>query len=65
MDLSNQRKIKQGLKENLPQFILLILVTGFVGAMVGLERSIFPEFAATYFDVMEFPKQSQIITLVN
>jgi MFS family permease len=54
MDLSNQRKIKQGLKENLPQFILLILVTGFVGAMVGLERSIFPEFAATYFDVTSF-----------
>ncbi len=30
-----------GLKENLEQFTLLIVVNAFVGGMVGLERSIF------------------------
>ena len=31
-----------GLRENWPQFALLVLVNGFVGAMVGLERSVLP-----------------------
>jgi MFS family permease len=31
-----------GLRENWPQFALLVLVTAFVGAMVGLERSVLP-----------------------
>ncbi|GAB4127196.1 MAG: MFS transporter [Raineya sp.] len=38
-----------GLKENWKQFSLLVLVNAFVGAMVGLERSIFPEFAEKIF----------------
>jgi MFS family permease len=33
---------KLGLRENLPQFSLLVLVNAFVGAMVGLERTILP-----------------------
>ena len=33
---------RTGIGENLPQFILLIIVNAFVGAMVGLERSILP-----------------------
>src|SRR5687768_12370760 len=40
---------KLGLKENARQFWLLVLVNGFVGAMVGLERSVIPEFAETVF----------------
>lgn len=40
-----------GLRENLPQFILLIVVNAFVGAMIGIERSIFPEFAAFKFNI--------------
>lgn len=40
-----------GLKQNLPQFVLLIVVNAFVGAMIGIERSIFPEFAAFKFDI--------------
>jgi hypothetical protein len=28
-----------GLRENLPQFALLVAINAFVGAMVGLERS--------------------------
>jgi MFS family permease len=38
-----------GLRENLPQFALLALVNGFVGAMVGLERSILPAMAEREF----------------
>jgi MFS family permease len=40
-----------GLKQNLPQFLLLVIVNAFVGAMIGIERSIFPEFAAFKFDI--------------
>ena len=32
--------IRLGLRENLGQFSLLVLVNAFVGAMVGMERSI-------------------------
>ncbi len=38
-----------GLKENLPQFLLLVLVNAFVGGMVGLERSILPKIAEVEF----------------
>lgn len=31
-----------GLRENLPQFTLLIVLNAFVGAMVGLERTVLP-----------------------
>ncbi|MDP2313058.1 MAG: MFS transporter [Pseudomonadota bacterium] len=34
-----------GLRENLPQFALLVLVNAFVGAMVGMERSVLPAIA--------------------
>jgi MFS family permease len=35
-------RVKLGLRENLPQFALLVAVNAFVGAMVGLERSTLP-----------------------
>lgn len=38
----NQAEIKLGLKENLSQFSLLVLITAFVGSMVGLERTVVP-----------------------
>jgi MFS family permease len=34
--------IRLGLRENLPQFVLLVFLNAFVGAMVGLERTILP-----------------------
>jgi MFS family permease len=34
--------MRQGLRENLPQFALLVVLNGFVGAMVGLERTVLP-----------------------
>lgn len=43
--------VKLGLKENLNQFILLIIVNSFVGGMVGLERSILPQIAEEEFHI--------------
>ncbi|UTW61868.1 MFS transporter [bacterium SCSIO 12741] len=44
-------EIVLGLKENWKQFTLLVIVNAFVGGMVGLERSIFPEFAESEFGI--------------
>lgn len=41
--------LRLGLKENWIQFSLLVLVNAFVGAMVGLERSILPQIAEKEF----------------
>lgn len=38
-----------GLRENLAQFVLLVVVNAFVGAMVGMERSILPPMAEQEF----------------
>ncbi len=48
---TKRQTLKTGLKENLNQFLLLVLVNAFVGGMVGLERSIFPRFAEEEFGV--------------
>ena len=41
--------IKLGIRANLAQFSLLVLVNAFVGAMVGMERSILPSIAEQEF----------------
>ena len=41
--------IRLGLRENLGQFALLVLINAFVGAMVGMERSILPAIADQEF----------------
>ncbi|MDP3235392.1 MAG: MFS transporter [Myxococcales bacterium] len=41
--------MRLGLRENLGQFSLLVVVNAFVGAMVGLERSILPAIAEQEF----------------
>jgi len=38
-----------GIKTNLAQFSLLVIVNAFVGAMVGMERSILPAIAEQEF----------------
>lgn len=43
--------IKLGLKENWQQFSILVLVNVFVGGMIGMERSIFPQFAELKFGI--------------
>ncbi len=45
------KTVQLGLKENRQQFILLVIINGFVGGMVGLERSILPQVAEQEFDV--------------
>lgn len=41
--------IRLGIRENLPQFSLLVIVNAFVGAMVGMERTILPPIAEQEF----------------
>ncbi len=43
--------VRLGLRENLAQFALLVVVNAFVGAMVGLERSILPALAEQEFQL--------------
>ena len=45
-------EVRLGLRENLPQFSLLVVVNAFVGAMVGLERSILPPMAEQDFHLV-------------
>jgi len=50
MSMSEQVKTLQlGIRANLAQFSLLLLVNAFVGAMVGMERSILPAIAEQEF----------------
>ena len=42
-------RARLGLRENLPQFSLLVVVNAFVGAMVGMERTILPPIAEHEF----------------
>ena len=41
--------VRLGLRANMPQFALLVLVNAFVGAMIGLERAILPAIAEQEF----------------
>ena len=43
------KHVRLGIRENLAQFSLLVLVNAFVGAMVGMERSILPAIAEEEF----------------
>jgi MFS family permease len=47
----NTTTVRLGLRENLAQFSLLVVVNAFVGAMVGLERSILPAIAQDEFHI--------------
>ena len=49
----NTRSPTLGLRANLPQFSLLVLVNAFVGGMVGIERSILPALAQDEFGLAE------------
>ncbi|MGE4307387.1 MAG: MFS transporter [Novosphingobium sp.] len=50
-DDSRKRPIQLGLKENWPQFALLVLVNAFVGGMVGIERTVVPLIGAEEFQL--------------
>jgi len=49
--MNNTTDTKLVLNENSTQFWLLVLINGFVGAMVGMEHSVTPEFAETVFGI--------------
>ena len=44
--------VRLGLRENVAQFTLLVVVNAFVGAMVGIERSILPAIAEQDFHLV-------------
>jgi MFS family permease len=48
---ANAPAIRLGLKENWPQFSLLVLINAFVGGMVGLERTVVPLIGSEEFKV--------------
>lgn len=52
-DAGNDKKvtIKQGLRQNLSQFVILIVVNAFVGAMVGLEQTVVPLIGKDVFGI--------------
>ncbi|HTO14963.1 MAG TPA: MFS transporter [Edaphocola sp.] len=58
----HKEKVQLGLKENLSQFIILLLVNAFVGGMVGMERSIFPQFANEEFGIFS---KSAILSFIT
>jgi hypothetical protein len=42
-----KRNIELGLRQNAAQFSLLVVVNAFVGAMIGIERSVLPSNAVS------------------
>ncbi len=50
--MSGAGPVRLGLRENWRQFWLLVLVNGFVGAMVGLERTVLPLMAEEEFGLV-------------
>lgn len=51
-----------GLRENWQQFSILVLVNAFVGGMVGMERSIIPQFAELEFGITSKTAMLSFIT---
>lgn len=49
--LYNMNKIQPGLRANIVQFSLLVVINAFVGGMVGMERSILPQLAEAEFGI--------------
>ena len=50
--LNARPAVRLGLRENVAQFTLLVIVNAFVGAMVGMERSILPAIAEQAFHLV-------------
>ncbi len=49
--LCRVKEIQLGLRANLSQFVLLVIINAFVGGMVGMERSILPQLAEAEFGI--------------
>src|SRR5436190_15981589 len=48
------RPIRLGLRENLPQFVLLVAINALVGGMIGQERTVVPLLATNVFGLTAF-----------
>lgn len=48
------RPVRLGLRENLPQFLLLVAVNALVGGMVGQERTVVPLLAEAEFEITAY-----------
>jgi MFS family permease len=48
------RPIRLGLRENLPQFVLLVAINALVGGMIGQERTVLPLLAKNVFGLTAF-----------
>ncbi|MCC6459823.1 MAG: MFS transporter [Saprospiraceae bacterium] len=53
--------IELGLRQNWRQFTLLVVINAFVGGMVGMERSIFPQLASEVFGLTA---QSAVLSFI-
>lgn len=53
MSLNDDRDatVKQGLRQNLGQFVVLIIINAFVGAMIGLEQTVVPLIGKSEFGI--------------
>lgn len=49
LDIASARPVRLGLRENLPQFALLVAVNALVGGMLGQERTVLPLLATNVF----------------
>jgi hypothetical protein len=47
--------IKQGLRQNLSQFVILVIVNAFVGAIIGLEQTVVPLIGKDLFGIESKP----------
>ena len=54
--------VQIGLKENWRQFTILVIVNAFVGGMIGIERTIFPQSANIEFGVAS---KTAILTFIT
>lgn len=52
MQTESHTEIKLGLRENWQQFTVLVIINGFVGGMIGLERTLLPELAEQEFGLV-------------
>ncbi len=53
--------VRLGLRENLPQFILLVAINALVGGMIGQERTVLPLLADEVFAVGAFASSMTFI----
>lgn len=57
-----KKPVQLGLKENWKQFTLLVIVNAFVGGMIGMERTILPQFAHQQFGIQSHSAILSFIT---